>query len=77
MMLDQIKRFKGAEVELEYLLTGETNAETIMFVHGAGANLRQFIPPPGVNVFSSQYSADQITGSHKAQAKTAGATAVI
>lgn len=44
MMLDQIKRFKGAEVELEYLLTGETNAETIMFVHGAGANLRQFIP---------------------------------
>jgi 3-oxoadipate enol-lactonase len=41
-MLEKIKKFKGSEVELEYLLTGEENSETIMFVHGAGANLRQF-----------------------------------
>ncbi|SHF15808.1 alpha/beta fold hydrolase [Alkalibacter saccharofermentans] len=38
----QIKTFKGSGVEIEYLLTGELNAEAVMFVHGAGTNLRQF-----------------------------------
>jgi 3-oxoadipate enol-lactonase len=42
-MIENIKKFKGCQVELEYLLTGEENDETIVFVHGAGANLRQFI----------------------------------
>lgn len=41
-MLERIKKFVGSEVELEYLLTGEENTDTIIFVHGAGANLRQF-----------------------------------
>ncbi|MBU5439194.1 alpha/beta hydrolase [Tissierella sp. MSJ-40] len=41
-MLEKIQRFNGSEVELEYLLTGEENVETIIFVHGAGSNLRQF-----------------------------------
>ncbi len=41
-MNELIKTFKGSEVELEYLLTGENNSEVIMFVHGAGANLRQY-----------------------------------
>lgn len=49
----QIKTFKGSEVELEYLLTGESNAEVIMFVHGAGMNLRQFYVQH--DYFSSQY----------------------
>jgi pimeloyl-ACP methyl ester carboxylesterase len=43
-LLTKTKKFKGSEVELEYLLTGEENQETIMFVHGAGASLRQFTP---------------------------------
>jgi len=42
-MIDKIKTFKGKEIDLEYLLTGNDNEETIMFVHGAGANLRQFL----------------------------------
>lgn len=41
-MNELIKTFKGSQVELEYLLTGENNLETVMFVHGAGANLRQY-----------------------------------
>jgi len=42
-MLIKSKIFKGSMVDIEYLITGEDNKETIMFVHGAGANLRQFI----------------------------------
>ncbi len=38
----KIQKFVGKEIELEYMLTGEGNQETIMFVHGAGSNLRQF-----------------------------------
>jgi 3-oxoadipate enol-lactonase len=53
IMDKQIKTFKGSEVELEYLLTGENNAEVIMFVHGAGMNLRQFCVQH--EYFSSQY----------------------
>ncbi len=41
-MLEKIQKFVGSEVELEYLLTGEENIETIIFIHGAGSNLRQF-----------------------------------
>lgn len=52
-MEKQIKTFKGSEVELEYLLTGETNAEVILFVHGAGMNLRQFFGQH--EYFSGQY----------------------
>lgn len=44
MLENKIKKFQGSEVELEYLLTGESNNEVIMFVHGAGTNLRQFFP---------------------------------
>ena len=29
-------------VELDYLLSGEDNSETLLFVHGLGANLSQF-----------------------------------
>ncbi len=43
VMIDKIKKFKGSEVQMEYLLTGEEHDETIMFVHGAGTNVRQFI----------------------------------
>lgn len=42
-MLEKIQKFSSKEVELEYLLTGENHKETILFVHGAGTNLRQFI----------------------------------
>lgn len=42
-MIQAIRKVKCSGVELEYLLTGEENEETIMLVHGAGANLRQFI----------------------------------
>jgi len=52
-MLEGIKRLKGSEVELEYLLTGQTNEETIMFVHGCGANLRQFVAQH--EYFSKEY----------------------
>ena len=52
-MEEKIKTFKGSEVELEYLLTGEHNAEEIMFVHGVGMNLRQFFAQH--EYFSSQY----------------------
>ncbi len=41
-MNGKIQKFIGKEIELEYMLTGEEHKETIMFVHGAGANLRQF-----------------------------------
>lgn len=52
-MNELIKTFKGSEVELEYLLTGENNSEVVMFVHGAGANLRQFFSQH--EHFSDQY----------------------
>ena len=48
-----IKTFKCSGVELEYLLTGENNVEVIMFVHGAGTNLRQFFVQH--EYFSGQY----------------------
>ncbi len=37
-----IKTIRFKDVEIEYLLTGEKNSETILFVHGLGANLSQF-----------------------------------
>lgn len=40
--MEKICKYKTSEVEIEYLITGEENSETILFVHGAGANLRQF-----------------------------------
>ncbi|WP_157949947.1 alpha/beta fold hydrolase [Vallitalea okinawensis] len=43
-MMEKIQRIRCSEVELEYLLTGQENGETLMLMHGAGANLRQFIP---------------------------------
>lgn len=43
MIENKISRFRSSEVELEYLLTGEDNNEVIMFVHGAGMNLRQYL----------------------------------
>lgn len=52
-MLEKIQKVKCSEVEMEYLLTGEENEETIMFVHGVGANLRQFIPQH--RYFSKEY----------------------
>lgn len=42
-MEEKIQRFSNSEVELEYLITGEEHEETILFVHGAGTNLRQFL----------------------------------
>lgn len=52
-MNEMIKSFQGSEVELEYLLTGADKQEVIMFVHGAGSNLRQFFEQH--NHFSGQY----------------------
>lgn len=37
-----IRKFHRSEVVLEYKLTGEKNKASMMFVHGAGSNLRQF-----------------------------------
>ncbi|MEJ6949644.1 alpha/beta fold hydrolase [Natronospora cellulosivora (SeqCode)] len=52
-MEEKIKKFQGKEVKLEYLLTGEDNEETIVFVHGAGLNLRQFLSQH--EYFSNKY----------------------
>lgn len=41
-MNDMIKIFQLKDVEIEYLLTGDINSETVLFVHGLGANLTQF-----------------------------------
>lgn len=49
-----IETFKGSEVEIEYMLTKKDNAEMIMFVHGAGMNLRQFTNQQ--EYFSNQFS---------------------
>lgn len=49
----KVNRFHEGEVELEYLLTGEEHEETILFVHGVGGNLRQFIKQH--KYFSSNY----------------------
>lgn len=37
-----ISKFHRSEVVLEYKLTGEKNKASMLFVHGAGSNLRQF-----------------------------------
>ncbi|WP_340066007.1 alpha/beta hydrolase [Ascidiimonas aurantiaca] len=37
-----MKTLRINNVEIEFLLTGEKNSETIVFVHGLGANLSQF-----------------------------------
>lgn len=34
--------YTSKDIELEYCLTGEQHSETILFVHGLGANLSQF-----------------------------------
>ena len=49
----EIKICKTPDVNLEYILTGEGNDETILFVHGLGSNLRQFFPQQ--NYFSEDY----------------------
>jgi len=40
--MNEIKRVQLGEINMEYLLTGMANLETILFVHGLGANLSQF-----------------------------------
>lgn len=49
----EIKFCKTPKSEIEYILTGESNEETILFVHGLGSNLRQFFPQQ--NYFSEDY----------------------
>lgn len=41
-MKSKVKRTQLGEIKMEYLLTGVENKETILFVHGLGANLSQF-----------------------------------
>jgi len=41
-MKNEVKRTQLGEIKIEYLLTGIENKETILFVHGLGANLSQF-----------------------------------
>jgi pimeloyl-ACP methyl ester carboxylesterase len=41
------------EVNLEYLVTGESNKETLLFVHGVGGNADQFQKQH--NIFSNHY----------------------
>ncbi|MFP4050592.1 MAG: alpha/beta fold hydrolase [Thermoplasmata archaeon] len=48
-----IKFCKTPEGEIEYILTGKKNDETIVFIHGLGSNLRQFFPQQ--NYFSEDY----------------------
>lgn len=38
----EIRTIQLGEINMEYLLTGNENSETIIFVHGLGANLSQF-----------------------------------
>lgn len=52
-MNERIKMFKGSEVDIEYIITGENNSETIIFLHGVGMNLRQFFKQH--EYFSSKY----------------------
>ncbi|MFW5927899.1 MAG: alpha/beta fold hydrolase [Thermoplasmatota archaeon] len=49
----EIKFCKTPEGEIEYILTGKKNDETIVFIHGLGSNLRQFFPQQ--NYFSEDY----------------------
>ena len=41
-MKDEVKKIQLGEIIMEYLLTGVENKNTILFVHGLGANLSQF-----------------------------------
>lgn len=41
--MDDIRWFEGSEVRLEYQLTGKAGGEVVLFLHGAGSNLRQFL----------------------------------
>lgn len=40
--MNETKKVQLGEINMEYLLTGTANLETILFVHGLGANLSQF-----------------------------------
>lgn len=42
-MEELVKFYDGSCVRLEYLITGGENSETLVFLHGAGSNLRQFL----------------------------------
>ena len=50
---NEIRKFEGDEITLEYLLVGNEGAPTILFVHGVSADLRQFLPQ--VEFFSDEY----------------------
>lgn len=41
-MKKEAKKIQLGEIKMEYLLTGVENKDTILFVHGLGANLSQF-----------------------------------
>lgn len=41
-MKNEVKKMQLGEIKMEYLLTDAENKETILFVHGLGANLSQF-----------------------------------
>ncbi len=41
-MESETKHVQLGEIKMEYLLTGIPNKDTILFVHGLGANLSQF-----------------------------------
>lgn len=41
-MEEEVKNIRLGEINMEYLLTGKENKDTILFVHGLGANLSQF-----------------------------------
>ena len=41
-MKKEVKKIQLGEIKMEYLLTGVENKDTILFVHGLGANLSQF-----------------------------------
>ncbi len=49
----EVKFCKTPDSNIEYILTGKGNDETILFVHGLGSNLRQFFPQQ--NYFSEDY----------------------
>ena len=41
-MKNELKKMQLGEIKMEYLLTGVENKDTILFIHGLGANLSQF-----------------------------------
>ena len=41
-MKEEVKMMQLGEIKMEYLLSGAENKDTILFVHGLGANLSQF-----------------------------------